>query len=93
LINSNVVRITDFSCHSLRRKFVKKFLTTEEVAVLLRQKPRTITEWAKAYEESGGGEGLPAHRMGRRWLFVEAEIMERFETNSSASEADIAANG
>ena len=57
----NVFSIRDFMCQSFRRTDMKKFLTTEEVAELLRQKPRTITAWANAYVESGGTEGIPAY--------------------------------
>jgi len=82
---SNVFSIRDFTRQSPKRRFdVKKFLTTEEVADLLRQKPRTITAWANAYVESGGAEGIPAHRKGRRWLFVEAEVMTSFDRKSTA---------
>jgi helix-turn-helix protein len=52
----------------------QKFLTTEDVACRLRQSARTITEWACSYVESGGSEGIPGTRIGRRWLFDEAMI-------------------
>jgi hypothetical protein len=81
---SNVFSIRDFTCQSSKRRTeVQKFLTTEEVADLFRQKPRTITAWANAYVDSGGAEGIPAHRKGRRWLFVEAEIMRSVENAES----------
>ena len=63
----------------------KKFLTADEVAVLLRQKPRTITSWAVAYQESGGSEGLPGCKVGRRWFFDEAVIMDIIQKRSELS--------
>ncbi len=52
----------------------QQFLTTEEVARRLRQSARTITAWACSWAESGGLEGIPGTRIGRRWLFDEATI-------------------
>ena len=91
---NNVFSIRDFTCQSPRRRFaVKKFLTTEEVAELLRQKPRTITAWANAYVESGGTEGIPAHRKGRRWLFVESEVLASVDKKPTAIAAGKAKYG
>jgi hypothetical protein len=73
--------ITDLPLRDMQRRGKKvssskpqQFLTTEEVARRLRQKPRTITEWACSYAESGGSEGIPGTKIGRRWLFDEAMI-------------------
>ena len=52
-----------------------RFLTTEEVAARLRQKPRTITWWATVYQNSGGAQGIRGVKFGRRWLFDEADIL------------------
>jgi hypothetical protein len=83
LTSSNVYVITDFSCQNKgkRRKSVNeknRFLTTTEVATLFRQSSRTITEWAHAWTESGGNEGIPGGiRINRRWLF-DAQIIDEF---------------
>jgi transposase len=61
----------------------RKYLTTEEVAAILRQKPRTITAWANAYKESGGKEGLCGYRPGRKWLFDEADVTAMMEKKIS----------
>jgi excisionase family DNA binding protein len=61
----------------------RKYLTTEEAAAILRQKPRTITAWANAYKESGGKEGLRGCQPGRKWLFDEADVMAMLETKTS----------
>lgn len=61
----------------------RKYLTAEEAAMILRQKPRTITAWANAYKESGGKEGLRGCQPGRKWLFDEADVMAMLETKIS----------
>jgi Helix-turn-helix domain len=86
--SSNLYIITDFFSQKGRKKVIqqkKKFLTAEETATLLRQKPRTITAWANMYQETGGGEGLPGIKLGRRWLFDEAVILEMIEKRSTRS--------
>jgi hypothetical protein len=87
-MSSKLYVITDFSNNSVKRRSVvnkKKLLTTEETATLLRQKPRTITAWANMFDESGGGEGLPGIKFGRRWLFDEAVILAMIEKKSIKS--------
>jgi predicted DNA-binding transcriptional regulator AlpA len=61
---------------SSRKSYVtNQYLTTEGVAALLGFAPRTITAWAQQYEDSGGTEGLPAVRFGRRaWRFERSAI-------------------
>jgi excisionase family DNA binding protein len=43
-------------------------LTTKETAMMLRVSPMTIRKLIR--EES-----LPAHRMGRKWVFIKSEIL------------------
>ena len=57
-----------------RLRTTPRYRTTEELATLLRVSPRTVTNWAIAYKDSGGKEGLPAIRIGRRWLFPEDDV-------------------
>jgi len=73
--------------NSFDNKPKSKFLTTEEAAALLRQKPRTITSWAMSYQDTGGKEGLPGVKLGRRWLFDETEIMAYIEKRAGQKTA------
>ncbi len=53
----------------------RRFLNSKEVAALLGVSVRTVSEWASMYQESGGKEGLPSYRFGKRaWAFDHAEI-------------------
>ena len=50
-------------------------LNTRQVALWLGSAVRTITEWAVAWNDSGGAQGIPSHRYGKRkWSFIEGEI-------------------
>jgi len=53
----------------------RRFLTTLETAMLLRQSPRTITSWAITWQETGGAQGIRGIKLGRKWLFDEADIL------------------
>jgi excisionase family DNA binding protein len=60
----------------------KRFLSSQEVAHLLGISVRTVCAWAEQYTDSGGKEGLPSYRFGRRALSfdrqeIEAWIQER----------------
>lgn len=86
--------ITDFFSQKEKRKnnVDPKYLTTEEVAEKLRQKPRTIANWAQIYEDSGGKEGIPGIKFGRRWLFDEADIkayIDRKKEERIGTQADL----
>lgn len=52
----------------------KKFLSTDEVAEWFGVKPRTVTNWATMWVDSGGKEGIPALRLNGLWRFERAEI-------------------
>ena len=54
------------------------FLTAQEVAVWLGYSTRTITEWAKQYEDSGGTEGLPCFKIGKRAWSFDREKVEKW---------------
>jgi len=59
----------------------KRFLTTEEVATLLRTSPRTVARWAK--------EGrLPAVRIGKQWLFPAEELEALLRAKREEKDAD-----
>jgi len=47
----------------------EEVLTTKETARLLRVSPLTLLKFIK--EDS-----LPAHRMGRKWVFIRSEILD-----------------
>jgi len=47
----------------------KKYLNSYQVAEWLGYAPRTITEWAEQWHDSGGQEGIPAFKIGRSWRF------------------------
>ena len=54
----------------MRKLNQESFLTTAEVARYLGFSTRTITSFAIAWEESGGAEGLPGRKFGKRaWPF------------------------
>ena len=63
--------------------FNKPYLSTEEVSQMFGFSARTITEWASAWQESGGTEGIPAFKMGRSWRFdrlkLLAEVFDRIK--------------
>ena len=53
----------------------ERYLSTKQVADWLGYSDRTVTGWAVAWHDSGGTEGLPCRRLGRRkWSFIEAEV-------------------
>jgi hypothetical protein len=87
----NVFLISDFRPRSKNRERKKrmkaeelkpkpKLLTVAETAAMLRQSTRTITAWANAYEESGRKEGIHGIRMGKKWLFSEADVLAVMST-------------
>jgi len=49
--------------------FTEEILTTKETAQLLRVSPMTIRKFIR--EAS-----LPAHKMGRKWVFLKSEILD-----------------
>ena len=52
-----------------------RFLNSKQVAALLGVSVRSVVAWATEYEDSGGTEGLPAYRFGKRaWSFDRQEI-------------------
>ena len=52
-----------------------RFLNSKQVADLLGVSVRAVVDWAFQYHESGGSEGLPAYRFGKRaWSFSREEI-------------------
>jgi excisionase family DNA binding protein len=55
----------------------KRFLSTEEAAEYLGVSVRTVTAWAKAYEDSGGVEGLRGFKLGKRkWSFEREKLLD-----------------
>jgi len=54
------------------------FLTTAEVARYLGFSSRTITTLATAWLESGGAEGIPAMKVGKRHWRFDPEQVEAF---------------
>jgi excisionase family DNA binding protein len=51
------------------------FLRTADVAKYLGIAERTVTEWATQWIETGGQEGIPGFRIGKRqWRFRPDEI-------------------
>jgi excisionase family DNA binding protein len=59
----------------------KKFLTSYQLSEWLGVAPRTVTEWAEQWFDSGGQQGIPAFKIGRSWRFdadrVQAWINEK----------------
>lgn len=47
----------------------EEILTTREAAQLLRISPITIRKLIRV-------DSLPAHRMGRKWVFLKSEVLE-----------------
>jgi excisionase family DNA binding protein len=52
-------------------------LTTTEVAVYLRQRPRTISAWIRAGD-------LPGVKVGRHWFIIEDDLREYLRMRSDA---------
>jgi excisionase family DNA binding protein len=75
---ATIYNISDFLFRDKRgRKPMqeKRFLSSEEVAHRLGVSVRTVVTWAGQYDDSGGSEGLPAYRFGKRaWSFDKEEI-------------------
>jgi excisionase family DNA binding protein len=59
-----------------------RFATTEEVAAWLGISVRTLTAWAVAWQDSGGAEGIPAFRLGKRQWRYDPEEVERWLTTN-----------
>ena len=47
----------------------EEILTTKETAELLRVSPITLRKFIR-------DDSLPAHKMGRKWVFLKTEILE-----------------
>ena len=76
--------IDDFLCREQRRSKSmenKRFLNVKEVAALLGASPRTVCAWAEQFRDSGGTEGLPHYRFGRRALSFDRTEMEDWIKN------------
>jgi len=66
----------------------REYLTTEQVARWLGFSTRTITAWAQEYMDSGGTEGLPSMRLGRRaWRFDRTELEKWLQLKKEGSSA------
>ena len=75
--------IADFLCREQRRSKSmdnKRFLNAKEVAALLGISVRAVCAWAEQYRDSGGTEGLPSYRFGRRALSFDRAEIERWIT-------------
>lgn len=56
-----------------------KLLSTEEVAAILRVRPRTAAEWARTGE-------IPGFKIGRNWLFFEDRILAHLRGEADLQE-------
>ena len=52
-----------------------EMLTTQDVARWLKHSPRTITDLAERWHDTGGQEGIPGgFKLGRAWCFRAKEL-------------------
>jgi excisionase family DNA binding protein len=65
----------------LQMKKQSEYLTTGQVAEWLGYGTRTTTDWAQRYQDTGGVEGIPGVKFGRRaWRFERTAIEGWIET-------------
>lgn len=57
----------------------QRFMTTDEVAALVRSTPQTVKWWRHAKQ------GPKWFRVGRRVLYVEADVLEWLEAQRTAT--------
>jgi len=63
-----------------------RFLNSKQVADLLGVSVRVVVEWASQYHDSGGAEGIPAYRFGKRaWSFNRQEIERWIERKKAGA--------
>ena len=75
----------------MRKLSQDSFLTTAEVARYLGFSTRTITTLATAWQESGGTEGIPAIKVGKRhWRFDPEQVEDYVRKLNPAAHTVIA---
>jgi len=84
-----IYNIGDFLPRELRRgkpMQQQEFIATKEVAHLTGFSVRTIVTWAGEFQDSGGTEGIPSYRIGKRaWSFKRSEVERWIESRRAGS--------
>lgn len=57
---------------------VEKWINIDEVADYLGIKPETVREWIRK------GKGIPAHKIGKQWIYKCLELDEWVKSGNSA---------
>ena len=65
----------------------QRLLSTEEIAEILGVPILTVTEWANKYRDTGGSEGIPGFKLGKRnWSFDPEQVQAWLSSKESLPE-------